>query len=109
MLPEGWTELRLGDLFEEHKEKSTIQNQHDVFTSSRKGLIPQSEYYGEGRILLRDNIGFNVIPPKYMTYRSRSDDNDFFINMNDLGRHGVIIPTVMEIDLCAPSHASQLT
>jgi type I restriction enzyme S subunit len=90
MLPNGWREYRLGDLIEEYREKSVIQDQFEVFTSSRSGLIPQSEYYGEGRILSRDNVGFHVIPPGYMTYRSRSDDGNFFINMNDHDRTGII-------------------
>lgn len=90
MLPNGWKVCRLGDLIEEYREKSVVQDQFEVFTSSRYGLIPQAEYYGEGRILSRNNVGFHVIPPGYMTYRSRSDNGNFFININDLGRTGII-------------------
>lgn len=90
ILPEGWSECRLGDLIEEYRVKSTRQDQHMVLTSSRSGLVPQSEYYGGGRIASRDNVGFHVIPPNYLTYRSRSDDGNFFININDLDRFGIV-------------------
>ncbi|UTS82225.1 restriction endonuclease subunit S [Phaeobacter piscinae] len=90
MVPEGWTEQALGDWLIEYREKSTAHNQHPVLTSSRNGLIPQSEYYGENRITNRDNIGFHVIPPNYITYRSRSDDGLFFFNRNETAETGII-------------------
>lgn len=91
MIPSGWREIALGDVLIEHREKTTSNSQHDVLTSSRQGLILQSEYYaGENRITNRDNTGFNVIPPDYFTYRSRSDDGSFFFNRNKLGRSGCI-------------------
>ncbi|WP_420933814.1 restriction endonuclease subunit S [Alteromonas sp. A081] len=85
-----WQETKLGTWLEEYKEKSQIENQYEVLTSSRKGLIKQSDYYGEGRITERKNLGFNVIPSGFLTYRSRSDDRQFFFNKNDLGFTGII-------------------
>ncbi|WP_297338724.1 restriction endonuclease subunit S [Pseudophaeobacter sp.] len=90
MVPEGWEEQTLGEWIVEHQEKSTELNQHTVLTSSRSGLIPQSEYYGDSRISQRENIGFHVIPPGFITYRSRSDDGLFFFNRNDTGDTGII-------------------
>ncbi|OUX88480.1 MAG: hypothetical protein CBB95_07155 [Alteromonas sp. TMED35] len=85
-----WQEEKLGKYLEEYKEKSTEENQHEVLTSSRTGLMKQSDYYGEGRITERSNKGFNVIPSGYLTYRSRSDDRQFFFNLNELGFAGII-------------------
>lgn len=50
----------------------------------------QSDYYSEGRITERSNVGFHVIPHGYLTYRSRSDDRMFFFNLNELGKTGII-------------------
>lgn len=85
-----WQEEKLGNHLEEYKEKSKEENQFEVLTSSRTGLMKQSDYYGEGRITERSNKGFNVIPHGYLTYRSRSDDRQFFFNLNDLGFTGII-------------------
>lgn len=85
-----WEEKRLGPFFEEYREKSSEQDQFDVLTSARSGLLRQKDYYDNDRITDRDNIGFNIIPPNYLTYRSRSDDRRFFFNENDLGITGII-------------------
>jgi type I restriction enzyme, S subunit len=85
-----WKAQLLGDWIVEYKEKSSAHGQHILLTSSRNGLILQSDYYGENRITERDNVGFNVIPPEYVTYRSRSDDGMFTFNINKLGITGLI-------------------
>lgn len=85
-----WQLSRLGNFIEEYREKSVVQDQHEVLTSSRSGLIRQREYYDNGRITDRNNVGFNVLPNGYMTYRSRSDDRRFYFNENDLGVVGIV-------------------
>lgn len=85
-----WEEKRLGEFFEEFREKSVEQDQYEVLTSARSGLVRQKDYYDNDRITERYNIGFNVIPPNYLTYRSRSDDRRFFFNENTLGLTGII-------------------
>ena len=87
----GWEEKPLGNFIDELREKSNIQDQFEVLTSARDGLIRQRDYYDNNeRIAGRDNVGFNVIPPNYLTYRSRSDDRRFFFNENKLGITGII-------------------
>lgn len=85
-----WKSVKLSIVLEEYREKSTVQDQYEVLTSARRGLIRQKDYYGEGRITDRDNVGFNIIPPNYITYRSRADDRLFYFNENDLGITGII-------------------
>ncbi|PFG45529.1 restriction endonuclease S subunit [Vibrio sp. ES.051] len=85
-----WEEKRLSEMLVEYKAKSTVENEHDVLTSSRNGLIKQSDYYGEGRITDRSNVGFHIIPADYITFRSRSDDRLFFFNRNTTGCTGII-------------------
>lgn len=50
----------------------------------------QTEYYGDNRLTERENIGFNIIPEGYITYRSRSDNRKFTFNINSLGFKGII-------------------
>ncbi|MDQ2098443.1 MAG: restriction endonuclease subunit S [Tychonema bourrellyi B0820] len=85
-----WEEKKLGSFIEEYSKKSTIQDEYEVLTSSRNGLLPQRQYYDNERITERDNIGFNIILPNLVTYRSRSDDRLFFFNENKLGFTGII-------------------
>lgn len=87
----NWKEKKLGDLIVEYKKKSTVNNQYPVLTSSKRGLMLQSEYYSDDNpISERDNLGFNILPEEYITYRSRSDNRSFNFNLNSLGFTGVI-------------------
>ncbi|WP_256383189.1 restriction endonuclease subunit S [Photobacterium toruni] len=85
-----WEEVSLSKWLIEYKEKSSIQDQHRVFTSSKSGLVPQDEYFGNSRIADRKNIGFHVLPPNHMTYRSRSDDGFFTFNLFKRCENGII-------------------
>lgn len=85
-----WEAYSLGGFIEEYREKSISQDEYEVLTSARSGLIRQRDYYDNDRITERDNVGFNVIPPNYLTYRSRSDDRRFYFNENNLGITGII-------------------
>lgn len=85
-----WEKKELGSFIEEYSNKSIIQDEYEVLTSSRNGLLPQRQYYDNERITERDNIGFNIIPPNFVTYRSRSDNRLFFFNENELEFTGII-------------------
>lgn len=85
-----WPICAVGKFIAEHSEKSIRQDQHEVLTSSRSGLVRQRHYFDSDRIADRYNIGFNVVPPNFLTYRSRSDDRRFYFNMNDLNITGIV-------------------
>lgn len=87
---EEWQEQKLGVLIIDCKKKTTEQDEYEILTSSNKGLLPQKEYFGKGRISDKKNIGFHVLPPNHITYRSRSDDGKFTFNLNELGYTGII-------------------
>jgi type I restriction enzyme S subunit len=85
-----WKENKLAYFIKEHKQKPTIEDAYEVFTSAKSGLMKQTDYYGDNRITNRDDADYNVIPPDYLTYRSRSDDGLFTFNKNELGMTGLI-------------------
>jgi len=85
-----WEEIRVGPYIDEFRGRSRDHDEYPVLTSSNRGLMIQEEYYGQNRITEKDNAGFNIIPPGYITYRSRSDNRTFTFNINDLGITGLI-------------------
>ncbi|CAM3527550.1 restriction endonuclease subunit S [Arcobacter aquimarinus] len=85
-----WKKEKLSKYLIEYKNKSTFENEYPVLTSSNKGLMLQSDYFGENRLTERDNIGFNIVPSNFITYRSRSDNRTFTFNINTLGYIGII-------------------
>ncbi len=85
-----WKEMHLEYFIKEHKQKPTTEDNYEVLTSAKSGLMKQTDYYGDNRITNRDDADYNVIPPSHLTYRSRSDDGLFTFNKNDLGITGLI-------------------
>src|SRR5699024_10855374 len=68
-----WKEIRLGDYLIKHSEKSQLNNQYPVLTSSRRGIFFQRDYYLGSEVASKDNTGYNVVPYGYFTYRHMSD------------------------------------
>ncbi|MDK0933599.1 restriction endonuclease subunit S [Clostridium perfringens] len=85
-----WEENKLEDYIMEYTEKTVIDNQYPVLTSSRKGLMLQSEYFKDRQVTTDSNIGYFVIPRGYITFRSRSDDGIFVFNQNNIIDKGII-------------------
>lgn len=87
---EPWQVHALADWIVEYKERTFVEEHHVVFTSSRKGLFPQEEYFRRKRRMQRNSAAFNVIPSGYITYRSRSDNSCFTFNINNTGKAVIV-------------------
>ena len=86
-----WEQRKLGDVIEDYVEKTTIQNQYPVLTSSQQyGIVLQEDYFANRQVTTDNNIGYFVLPKGYFTYRSRSDSNLFVFNRNNLINKGII-------------------
>lgn len=84
-----WKKERLEKYLVKHDEKSTVNNQYPVLTSSRRGIFLQSNYYTRD-VASEDNTGYNVVPRGYFTYRHMSDDLIFKFNINDIVDRGIV-------------------
>ena len=87
---DDWEQRKLGDNIIEYTEKTTINNQYPVLTSSRKGIFFQTEYYDGNQVASADNTGYNIVPYGYFTYRHMSDDEIFHFNINDIVENGIV-------------------
>ena len=87
----AWEPRRLGEIIQDYTEKTTVQNQYPVLTSSQqRGIVFQEDYFAGRQTTTDENIGYFVLPKGYFTYRSRSDNNIFVFNRNDLIDKGII-------------------
>ena len=86
------------------RKKTTVNNQYPVLTSSRQGLFFQKDYYDGNQIASKNNIGYNIVPRNYFTYRHMSDDLIFHFNINTICDYGIVstlypvFTTTSEID-----------
>ena len=86
-----WEQRKLESVIEDYVEKSTVENQYPVLTSSQQmGIVLQDDYFSGDRVSQSGNIGYFIIPKGYFAYRSRSDNNVFVFNRNDCVDKGII-------------------
>lgn len=86
-----WELCTLGEHIEDYVEKTTVQNQYPVLTSSQNlGIVRQEDYFANRQVTTDSNIGYFVLPKGFFTYRSRSDNGVFKFNRNDLLDKGII-------------------
>ena len=57
---ESGTPVRLGDILSERSEKTKVNNQHEVLSSTVKGIFSQREYFSKD-IASENNVGYKVI------------------------------------------------
>lgn len=85
IVPEGWVENTLGEYVSEYHKLTNEINTYPVYSSSRQGLMPQAEYYGE-KESTETNLGYKIMPNGCVTYRHMSDDDIFHFNINQTGK-----------------------
>jgi type I restriction enzyme S subunit len=88
---DDWKQRKLGDYVIDYIEKTTVQNQFPVLTSSQqRGIIFQEDYFSNRQVTTDSNIGYFVLPRGFFTFRSRSDNDIFVFNRNDIVDKGII-------------------
>lgn len=86
-----WKKVKLGDYVVERNEKSTKNNQYPVFTSSRRGLFYQTDYFSK-QVTSSNNEGYKILHKGDFTYRAMSDDGKFVFNRYEISEYGIISP-----------------
>ena len=81
IFPSHWKVDKLGNYLQEYRELTNEIEKYPVYSSSRKGLLPQSQYYDK-REVVTTNLGYKKVPNGYVTYRHMSDDDIFRFNKN---------------------------
>lgn len=86
-----WKELPVGQVIRDHVERTVVHNQYPVLTSSQQhGIVMQKDYFANRQVTTDKNIGYLVLPRGYFSYRSRSDNDSFVFNRNDVLDKGII-------------------
>ena len=89
IIPNEWRVGQVSKCVEEYKFFSNDISHIPVYSSSRKGLVPQSDYYNQ-REAVETNLGYKVVPQGYVTYRHMSDDDVFHFNINKTGENVLV-------------------
>lgn len=83
--------VKLEELVEEVSERTTVNNQYPVLTSSRSGIYLQEEYFKK-QVASKDNTGYRIIRKGEFTYRAMSDTGEFYPNKLECTDIGIVSP-----------------
>ena len=83
--------IRLGDFITEVTEKTIVNNQYRVLTSSQDGIVSQDEYFNK-HVASKDTTGYKIIRKGQFTYRAMSDTGRFYINQLSDYDIGIVSP-----------------
>lgn len=86
-----WKKVKLGVCITEVVDKTNINNQYPVLTSSRKGIFLQNQYFNKS-ISSDDNIGYKILRKNEFTYRTMSDDGKYTFNLLEEYEIGMVSP-----------------
>lgn len=89
--PMDWQYEKIGKYLVSYDGFSNDTEAYPLATSSRQGLMLQSEYYSDQRYE-ETSGGFHVVPEGYVTYRHMSDDDIFRFNVNRMGTPVLVSP-----------------
>lgn len=81
----AWEQRKVGELTEELTDYATMESNLPLLTSSRSGLMYQSDFRGNMPTENNETL-FSVVPLLACTYRHMSDDDTFHLNINNLGK-----------------------
>lgn len=78
---DDWEQRKVGEVTKELLDYDNFSSGLPLLTSSRSGLMYQSEYRGNATTE-NENTLFSVVPLNACTYRHMSDDSTFHLNIN---------------------------
>ena len=81
----------LKDLLIEYNNKTTINNEYEILSSTADGILFQNEYFNK-QAASQDTTGYKIIPRGYITYRSMSDTGEFHFNEQNKVDFGIVSP-----------------
>src|SRR5690606_2907056 len=57
---EEWKKIKLGKLIKELNERSTKNNQYQILSVTKEGIIPQSEHFKK-QVASKNNTGYKIV------------------------------------------------
>jgi putative specificity determinant hsdS len=98
------SKVKLSDILLEYNERTQINNEYPILSSTMNGIFVQSDYFNK-QAASEDTIGYKKVPYGYCTYRSMSDTGVFKFNLQKVVDLGIVSPaypvftsTVYDID-----------
>ena len=90
---EEWHEYTFKDLLNEVNEKTTLNNQYQILSSTKEGIFSQKDYFADRNVASKDNTGYKILRK-----------NQIVLSPQNLWMGNINVNTEFEIGIVSPSY-----
>jgi type I restriction enzyme S subunit len=86
-----WKEKKISQVVTEVNERTIENNQFEVLSSTKSGIVLQSEYFNK-QVASSDSSNYKIVRKGMFSYRSMSDTGSFTFNIQNVIEIGIVSP-----------------
>lgn len=90
---DDWQDHTFKELLIEVNEKTTVNNQHEILSSTKEGIFTQKEYFADRNVASKDNTGYKILRK-----------NQIVLSPQNLWMGNINVNTEFEIGIVSPSY-----
>lgn len=88
-----WKNIPFKKLLKEVNEKTTVNNQHEILSSTKEGIFTQKDYFADRNVASKDNTGYKVLRK-----------NQIVLSPQNLWMGNINVNTEFDIGIVSPSY-----
>ena len=88
-----WKNIPFKKLLKEINEKTTVNNQHEILSSTKEGIFTQKEYFADRNVASKDNTGYKILRK-----------NQIVLSPQNLWMGNINVNTEFDIGIVSPSY-----
>lgn len=88
-----WKNIPFKRILKEINEKTTVNNQHEILSSTKEGIFTQKEYFADRNVASKDNTGYKILRK-----------NQIVLSPQNLWMGNINVNTEFDIGIVSPSY-----
>ena len=88
-----WKDIPFKKLLKEINEKTTVNNQHEILSSTKEGIFTQKEYFADRNVASKDNTGYKILRK-----------NQIVLSPQNLWMGNINVNSEFDIGIVSPSY-----
>ena len=89
----NWHEYTFKELLYEVNEKTTVNNQYEILSSTKEGIYTQKKYFADRNVASKNNIGYKILRK-----------NQIVLSPQNLWMGNINVNTEFDIGIVSPSY-----
>ena len=90
---DDWKNITFKKLLKEINEKTSVNNQYEILSSTKEGIFTQKEYFADRNVASKDNTGYKILRK-----------NQIVLSPQNLWMGNININTEFDIGIVSPSY-----